>query len=127
MLTLAPAFVNFGSAQPEIVFIIFMIRIRSGRIPAVVGRPTYLREDQVDPGFVFLFVRSNNPVWWPVIFKSVVQQFPGGQLFLGNLPAKVEAVAPILETLRAFSPIRADLGDLYQKLRALKGVEHKTT
>ena len=95
--------------------------------PAVVGRPTYLREDQVDPGFLFLFVRSNNPVWWPVIFKSVVQQFPGGQLFLGNLPAKVEAVAPILETLRAFSPIRADLGDLYQKLRALKGVEHKTT
>src|SRR5271166_3939355 len=43
--------------------------------PAVVGRPTHLREDQVDPGFVFLFVRSNNPVWWPVIFNSVVQQF----------------------------------------------------
>jgi hypothetical protein len=95
--------------------------------PAVVGRPTYLREDQVDPGFVFLFVRSNNPVWWPVIFKSVVQQFPGGQLFLGNLPAKVEPGAPVLETLRAFSPIRADLGDLYRKLKALKGVEHKTT
>jgi HNH endonuclease len=95
--------------------------------PAVVGRPTYLREDQADPGFVFLFVRSNNPVWWPVIFKSVVQQFPGGQLFLGSIPAKVEALAPFAEALRGFSPLRADLGELYQKLRALNGLQHQTT
>ena len=95
--------------------------------PAVVGRPTYLRGDQVDPGFVFLFVRSNNPVWWPVIFNSVVQQFPGGQLFLGSIPAKVEALAPFTEALGRFSPLRADLGDLYRKLKALNGVEQQTT
>src|SRR5262249_27724892 len=70
---------------------------------------------------------SNNPVWWPVIFNSVVQQFPSAQLFLGNLPGAVEAMAPVLETLPEFSPIRADLGDLHKKLKASKGVEHKTT
>jgi hypothetical protein len=43
------------------------------------GPPLYMSREEVDPGFVFLFVRSNNPVWWPVIFNSVVKHFTGAQ------------------------------------------------
>lgn len=53
---------------------------------ATIGRPTNLRPDQVDPGFVFLFVVATNPVWHMPIVNSVVATFRGAELYLGNGP-----------------------------------------
>ncbi|SHE31194.1 HNH endonuclease [Desulforamulus putei DSM 12395] len=44
-------------------------------VPPMVGIPTYARTDQIDHGFAFLFVRSNNPVWHPTILHSFNEQF----------------------------------------------------
>lgn len=83
--------------------------------PVIVGLPPHLPKDRLDAGFVFLFVRSNNPVWWPVIVNSVIKQFSGSQLFLGNGPQPTEG---------AFSQIPPELLSLHEKLKALDGVEH---
>ncbi len=52
--------------------------------PAVVGIPPYLKKSDVDKGFAFLFVVSNNKAWHPTIFRSFIKKFKGSQLFLGN-------------------------------------------
>jgi HNH endonuclease len=90
---------------------------READSPIIVGLPPHLPKDRLDAGFVFLFVRSNNPVWWPVIFNSVVKQFAGSQLFLGNGPMPPGG---------AFSAIPSELFPLHGELKALDGVEHKT-
>ena len=83
--------------------------------PIVVGPPPHLPEDEVDPGFVFLFVRSNNPVWWPVIVSSVIEQFTGAQFFLGNGP---------MPRGGAFGAISSELIDLHQMLMTLGAQYH---
>jgi len=37
--------------------------------PIIVGLPPHLPKEEQDAGFVFLFLKSNNPTWWPVIFN----------------------------------------------------------
>jgi hypothetical protein len=49
-----------------------------------VGRPTYLRDEQIDAGFVFVFVVATNPAWHIPIKNSVVANFPGAELYLAN-------------------------------------------
>ncbi|OAB38318.1 HNH endonuclease [Paenibacillus glacialis] len=44
-------------------------------ISPMVGIPTYAKQKDVDPGFSFLFVRSNNPAWHKTIIFSFVEQF----------------------------------------------------
>lgn len=60
----------------------------------MVGPPTFARPDDVDPGFVFLFVRASNPVWHQTICMSVIDHFRGSALYLGN-GAPVEPFLPI--------------------------------
>lgn len=52
--------------------------------PSVVGIPPYANKKDVDKGFAFLFVVSNNPEWHHTIFWSFIKKFQGGTLYLGN-------------------------------------------
>ncbi|HXM28620.1 MAG TPA: hypothetical protein VN957_21550 [Chthoniobacterales bacterium] len=85
--------------------------------PIIVGLPPHLPKEEQDAGFVFLFLKSNNPTWWPVIFNSVIKQFLGSGLFLGSGPKPSGG---------AFSDIPLELVPLYEELKALDGVTHKT-
>jgi hypothetical protein len=53
-------------------------------IAPMVGVPTFARKAEIDQGFAFLFVRSNNPLWYPTVFLSFVENFKGSTLYLGN-------------------------------------------
>jgi hypothetical protein len=83
-----------------------------------VGPPLHIPRELVDPGFVFLFIRSNNRVWWPVIFSSVVRHFSGSQFYLGNGPVPRGG---------AFSEIAGEMVDVHERLKTLDGVEHRAT
>jgi len=86
----------------------------------VVGRPPHAFRSEIDPGFVFLFVRSTNRIWWPCIFLSVVSQFRKKKViepkfYLGNGPA-FERIG--------FSKIPEQLSELHQRLKGMYGKEH---
>lgn len=53
-------------------------------IPPMVGRPTYARSREIDPGFVFIYIRSNNPDWHPAIIYSTRAQFRNAVFYLAN-------------------------------------------
>ncbi|MBL7909901.1 MAG: hypothetical protein JNJ41_02455 [Bacteroidia bacterium] len=52
--------------------------------PPVVGKPPYLKKKDVDSGFVFIYVYSNNPAWYPTIARSLKNKFPDSPLYFGN-------------------------------------------
>ena len=52
--------------------------------PSYIGVPPLLRKEIIDYGFTFLFVRSNNPLWYPVIFNSFAYHFNNSVNYLGN-------------------------------------------
>src|SRR5260370_33087758 len=83
-----------------------------------VGTPRGWRNlDKIDRGFVFIFVRSNNPAWLPAILLSLKSQFPESTVFLGNdLPM----------TASWFPSVPEDLIDLYRTVKAdcPKGESH---
>ena len=54
--------------------------------PTIVGPPTYLPDDRVDSGFVFVFLRASNPAWHSCVLQSVVSQFERSELHMGNCP-----------------------------------------
>jgi hypothetical protein len=43
-------------------------------------------QQQLDHGFAFLFIYSNNPVWHPTIIYSFNEQFKESVIYLGNGP-----------------------------------------
>lgn len=81
----------------------------------MVGVPTFARKENIDLGFVFLFIRSNNPKWHPIIIKSVVTQFKKSTLFLGN---------GNINNSETFSKIPEQYQDLYEYLNSLNGKKH---
>jgi hypothetical protein len=83
--------------------------------PIAVGPHPKLRET-ADRGFVFLFLRSNNPAWIPAILRSVATQFRGATFYLGN-------EVPAIQSL--FSKIPEDLLPLLDTLKVMQGTEHK--
>ncbi len=85
-------------------------------VSPMVGVPTFTRESDIDPGFSFLFLRSNNPLWHPTIVKSFASQFEDSVLFLGNG-----------STPRGgrFSDIPPELHDLHLLLQNMSGQRHK--
>lgn len=76
-------------------------------VPPMVGVPTYAKRNEIDNGFAFLFVRSNNPIWHPTIVFSFVEQFKKSTLYLGNGPRP---------NGNAFSDIPSELVKLQEKL-----------
>lgn len=82
--------------------------------PAIIGVPPQFKKT-ADKGFAFIFVRSNNPVWHPTIFKSFIKKFKGSQLYLGNTREK----PPVL----VFSQIPEELYELHQKLSEIKEIK----
>ena len=75
----------------------------------MIGRPLHLPNNEVDAGFVFLFVRATNPVWHKHILLSVIEHFKNSNLYLANDPTY--AVSP-------FSNIPHELNELHNHLRA---------
>lgn len=85
-------------------------------ISPMVGIPTYAKQKDIDPGFSFLFIRSNNPAWHKTIILSFVEQFDKSILYLGNGPTPIGG---------RFSDIPEELSQLYERLRSLSGQQHK--
>ena len=85
-------------------------------VPPMIGIPTYANRDEIDHGFAFLFIRSNNPAWHPTIMRSFFEQFKKSTLYLGNGPTPRGG---------AFSDISNDVVELHQRLRSFGGQEHE--
>ena len=86
--------------------------------PSIVGAPPHLPTNKIDPGFVFLFVCSNNPLWWPVIFQSVSKQFEKAILYFGNGSRPNHA---------RFHEVPVERRDLLESLNAMVGKAHKAS
>lgn len=52
--------------------------------PTEPGKPIPMPGQAYDPGFVVFFIRATNPVWHPVILKSVIGSFAGADLYIVN-------------------------------------------
>lgn len=84
-------------------------------VPPMVGIPTYARRNEIDNGFAFLFIRSNNPAWHPTIGCSFFEQFRKSTLYLGNGPTPQGG---------AFSDIPDELAVLHGRLQSMSGQTH---
>lgn len=85
-------------------------------ISPMVGVPTYARRDEIDYGFAFLFISSNNPVWHPTIVLSFSEYFKKSIIYLGNGPTPKGG---------RFSKIPIELEFLHKKLRSMGGKQHE--
>ncbi|MEO8066676.1 MAG: HNH endonuclease [Flavobacteriales bacterium] len=85
-----------------------------------VGRP--LGKVEVDPGFVILFLRSNNPVWHPVIVNSALAQFPEADIHLGN--SKVERQGRLSNVPEARMSLRDAAWKLNGEVHTVPVVQH---
>lgn len=79
-------------------------------MPPTIGRPLNHRRLEIDNGFVFLFIRSNNPIWHPAIIRSGALHFKDSLIYLGNGPTPPGNI---------FSTIPDNLNVLHQKLLEL--------
>ncbi len=84
----------------------------------MVGVPTFARKDEIDSGFAFLFIRSNNPAWHPTIAYSFISQFKDSILYLGNGPTPKGG---------RFSDIPLELQELHSMLRSMSGQVHSAS
>ncbi len=87
-------------------------------VAPMVGVPIFANRDKIDPGFAFLFIRSNNPVWHKTIVYSFVTQFKNSVLYLGNGPTPKGG---------RFSDIPMELQELYMLLQRMSGQTHKAS
>lgn len=82
---------------------------RADEAPAVVGEPLNARREEIDPGFVVLFIQATNPAWHPPIVLSVMEHFEDSVIYFGNsnpprgghprLKAMPDALKPLHATL----------------------------
>lgn len=87
--------------------------------PPMIGVPsTSFKKKDIDAGYVFMFLRSNNPAWHPTIFNSFLSQFTDSDKYFGNGPTPRGG---------AFKDIPSGLTDLHEKLKSMQGKEHKVT
>lgn len=87
-------------------------------IPRMVGTPPHLRNRNLDDGFVFLFLRSNNPKWVPTIFYSTIDAFPNSTYYFGN------GVVPRVKGA-TFYEIPENLKEVHKKLSDMNGKMHE--
>ena len=50
----------------------------------VVGKPTYIKSSEIDPGFVFVYIVSNNLVWQKTIINSIRKTFKNTIIYFLN-------------------------------------------
>ena len=81
----------------------------------VVGPPLYLRPDEIDPGFVFVFIRATNPAWHGPILLSIKEYFPESTLYVGNGSTPPGG---------AFSDVPEKFNALHSQLKAMNGQTH---
>lgn len=70
----------------------------------VVGKPTYMKFDEIDKGFLFVYINSNNPIWQTTVVNSVRKTFKDTIIYLGNGSSKICEI---------FSEIPPELKDLH--------------
>ena len=86
--------------------------------PPIVGVPPTTYNKEIDNGFVFLFVRSNNPVWHPAIIFSTISNFKKSVIYLGN------GDKPALDQ---FQVIPENLSELHLQIKSMQGKTHNNT
>lgn len=84
----------------------------------MIGKPPTSYAHDIDAGFVFLFIRSNNPKWHPTIIFSVLANFNKSEIYLGN-----GETPPI----KNFKNIPESLSELYDKLKVKQAKMHTNT
>ncbi|HWB62039.1 MAG TPA: HNH endonuclease [Chitinophagales bacterium] len=87
-------------------------------LPAMAGWPVGRIRKTVDKGFVFVFIRSNNPQWHPAIIYSIIAQFKDTIIYPGNFK-----VPPLPE----FQVIPNKLKFLHEEILKLNGKTHNGT
>lgn len=50
----------------------------------MIGKPTYINSKDIDYGFVFLYIFSNNPIWQTTTVNSVKKTFNKSVIYFGN-------------------------------------------
>lgn len=85
--------------------------------PKMVGVPPHIRTKDIDNGFAFIFLTSNNPQWIRVIFYSFADAFKKCPLYFGNGPT------PRVEGAN-FTDIPKELEELHQRLWEIQGRQH---
>ncbi|WP_434794538.1 hypothetical protein TPDSL_15770 [Terrisporobacter petrolearius] len=50
----------------------------------MIGKPTYIKPSEIDQGYVFLYIVSNNPIWQTTVVNSVKITFAKSEIYLGN-------------------------------------------
>ncbi|ANE51085.1 HNH endonuclease [Flavisolibacter tropicus] len=88
--------------------------------PVMVGVPPHIRKANVDYGFAFIFLRSNNPAWLPTVIYSFASAFKKSPLYLGNGPT------PDIDGI-GFKDIPDELIDLHARLWEMQGKQHAMT
>jgi len=79
-------------------------------VPPLIGAPLTPFRNKIDYGFAFIFIRSNNPEWHPVILKSFTEHFKNSILYLGNGPTP---------KILGFSDITSKLCSIHEKLKGM--------
>lgn len=86
--------------------------------PHMVGTPPTAYKKNLDPGFVFIFIRANNPVWHPTIIFSTIFNFKKSILYLGN------GQKP---NLTQFKEVPKELKELHSRLINFQEKEHSNS
>lgn len=50
----------------------------------MVGKPPYIKSNEIDSGFVFLYIVSNNPIWQKTVINSIRKTFKDTIIYLVN-------------------------------------------
>lgn len=87
-------------------------------VPPLVGIPPTAYKKDIDYGFIFFFVRSNNPEWQPAIINSILSEFDKSIIYFGN------GIAPNIPQI---STIPDDLIILQQRLKEMSGKTHSNS
>lgn len=80
----------------------------------VVGKPTYIKSNEIDKGFLFVYINSNNPIWQTIVVNSIRKTFKDTIIYLGNGSNEVCEI---------FSRIPTQLEDLHNLIT--KKLENK--
>lgn len=75
-----------------------------GKNITVVGRPKYIKSDDIDKGFLFVYIQSNNPIWQTTVVNSIRKTFKDSIIYLGNGSSEI---------CEAFSKIPLELENLH--------------
>lgn len=85
-------------------------------LPSVVGVPPTVNPKDIDPGFTFIFLHTNNPNWEVAIYNSLKATFKNSVFYVGNRPSPRGGI---------FATIPKSLKSLHEKLKAKQAQSHR--